>query len=117
MRRGRFRNQIVIKAQSQTGTSPTNQPIMEWTTFTSPLCEVWTRGSDEKVEGDQVHARTIYRFRCNHYDVVGVTAEMRIEFEGRTVDNGDALEIERLLPDYQKRGFALIEAYEPKPRI
>ena len=106
MRTGNLRNQITIQSRAQTGTDRQNAPIYTWSTWKEVFTEIAARRGGESFseENKQRFSQEYYRFRCRFYDVDGVSASMRILFDGQLYD------IRSVLPDHNRRGHTLIEA-------
>lgn len=105
MRNGDRSNLITIQQEGETGRDRLNVPMTGWTTWR----QVWAgiipqRGGEKVSEAGQRFSQTVMRFRCAFMDVKGATSKMRIEFDGQVFN------IQKILPDYQRRDDCIIEA-------
>jgi head-tail adaptor len=107
MRNGDRKNVITIEQATDGARDALRQPVKAWAAFkTDIFCAIIPARGGETFDagGKQRVATGLWRFRCAFYDVQGVVAKMRINFEGQFYNIVD------VTPDHQCREDCIISA-------
>jgi head-tail adaptor len=103
-RTGGLRVRIEIWRNTQTGSTADNEPIMEASLWKETWAHMSHRRGREHFTSNQVFSLTSFYFTCRYYSVVGLQATDWI------VVNGQHYDIENISPDFQRKGYVVVEA-------
>lgn len=107
MRAGKLREIITIQQRIDGGVTELNEPIETWGTFAAGVfCDVEARRGKEQFnpETGQRFSETVYHFTVRYSEIEGMSADMRIIYEGQIYDVRD------IRPDRARKVDAVIEA-------
>lgn len=100
----RLKNYAVIEERTQTGVSALNEPIYAWSTFAELYVEVVTKPGREGFAANQRFGSLMARFTCRQEEIDGADVSMRLLL------NDQYFNIKVIMPDWQNRDMAFIDA-------
>lgn len=93
MRSARRRTLVSIEKATETRDPTSNEKIKTWAEWKKCFVSISARRGNEFFEANQRYAETVYRMTGDHFDLNGITPQMRVVFEGNEYD------IKTVMPD------------------